>query len=223
MANTMKYFASMYHVPITALGYIQEQLSKYSIDKYIVAHETHNSAGEEDSHYHTFVWTYKANQTNWEKSIVDHFKLRKTGRGGLIKYGTLKKIRDIKLMTSYTLKHDNVVSAGFSEAELQLAFDESFIKETKINILDKLVKYLDSLDEDLFSVRHVTMSTSTLSAQSKSIYCDETIKKHIIKYSIENDLRLSRSSITSQFIYYLQKSENLSPNLRLDILFNYLK
>jgi len=142
----------MYHIPYDQFDYLQNSLDFYSIEKYAIAFEDTNSKGEHDPHFHLFYETYKKNQINWEKSIVEKYSLRRTGRGGKIKYGTLKKIRDLDKMLSYTLKHEHFRSLGYSEEELKMAIEQSFKKTDAKLINTRILEELVEKDLKIYSL-----------------------------------------------------------------------
>lgn len=142
----------MYHIDYVNFDYLQESLEAYSVDKYAIAFEDTNSKGEHDPHFHIFYETYKKNQINWEKHIVEKYKLRRKGRGGVIKYGTLKNIRDLDKMLSYTLKNEHFRSSGFSEEELKFAVEQSFKKSDSKLINERILEQLVEKDLKIYSL-----------------------------------------------------------------------
>lgn len=217
-----KYIACFFDLKVSEYDYLEETLLEYDIGQYIIGHETHNAEGKEKSHFHLLFEATEQIYTNFSKRIIDKYGLRRKGKGGVIKYGKVKQIRDIDKMKSYTVKDSNI-RTNIPEEELQNIIDKSFKKTTQKLICEEIRedidRYLKQQQWQLSFYEHETLTGIT-----KVKYNDpkRIVKKQMISISLERDLKLSKAGLQSYYIYWLKHSELLSKQEKISILFDEL-
>lgn len=218
-----KAIACFFAVDFDQMDYLEKTLLEYDIGNYAIAFECEDSKGEPKPHFHFFFYGTEQIYSALSKRIADKYKLRKNQKGGKINYGKVKNIRDIEKMLAYTVKH-GCIRTNFPEEELKTAIEQAFIKVKQVDRLKDMCEWLDLLEEDLLAPQHIVLAQSEFCSKSKTIYADEIIKKNIILYCLENDLRISRPSITSYHIYYITHTNRFTNSgERVNHIFNYVK
>jgi len=180
-----KTVACFFDADETEFDYMEQTLKNYDIGRYAIAHESNPRP-----HFHFIFEGTDQIYTNLSKVIVDKYHLRRKGRGGVIKYGKVKNLRDQERMLIYTVKDGNFRS-NYEPEYLRTIFEQSFKKTDKKKVLDEMVEFLD------INNKHQIIS---------SHYNPEIIKHHLIKYMLKKDLRLNRNSILSNINYLFQHS-----------------
>jgi len=180
-----KTVACFFDADETEFDYMEQTLKNYDIGRYAIAHESNPRP-----HFHFIFEGTDQIYTNLSKVIVDKYHLRRKGRGGVIKYGKVKNLRDQERMLIYTVKDGNFRS-NYEPEYLRTIFEQSFKKTDKKKVLDEMVEFLDTECKTQITNQH---------------YDPEIIKHHLIKYMLKKDLRLNRNSILSNINYYFQSS-----------------
>ena len=166
-----EWIACFFALPLETFDDLEKRLLSYDIGPYIIAYEN-----EPKEHFHLLFKGTKQIYTNFSKSIVEKYGLRRTGKGGLIRYGKVKEIRDIEKMKSYTCKQQNI-RTNIPDEEIKLIIEKSFIKVERKKFLDDIVDHLDNLEEDIFETEVVDFAVSDTKMVKRFIYHDERIKK----------------------------------------------
>lgn len=188
-----KTIACFFDADVEHFDYMENTLKNYDIGRYAIAHEQNPRP-----HFHFIFEGTDQIYNNLSKVIVEKFNLRRKGRGGVIKYGKVKNLRDQERMLIYTVKDGNFRS-NYEPEYLRTIFEQSFKKTDKKKELDKMVEYLDS--------NHHPLATTLLDGHHAfSKPCPIVIRDKIVRYMLKNDLRLNRNSILSNINYYHQHS-----------------
>lgn len=210
-----KYIACFFAIAESNFDLLEEQLLTYDVGPYIIAFED-----DPKDHFHLLFEGTEQIYSCFSKKIVERFGLRRKGKGGLIRYGKVKEIRDIEKMKSYTCKQKNI-RTNIPDSELKGILEKSFVKESKKKSLDMLVEYLDSLQEDIFQTQVIDFVVHKTKMVKRDIYYDETIKKKIIEYKIDHDQNISKSSLQACFLYYLRKTSRLTKIEKIKYIFKF--
>lgn len=204
----MDYTACFFDLEESCFDEIEQYLKTREVLEYVISYER-----DPKSHFH-LLFTGPTNlYTNLSKHLCDKYDLRRKGKGGVIKYGKVKKIKDLEKMLAYTVK-DGDFRSNMDAERIKEAVENSFKKEHKFtDIKDDIVKYLDS-----HPYPWVILSTD----EGDDVYdwkFKENRFQEIIKYHLENELILkSVSAVKSYYIYYLQKSKELSKTNKIRYL-----
>lgn len=197
----------MYHLPEQEFDYLEQTLKEYDVGGYIIAHEV-----TPYPHFHlVFEELVEKVYTNFNKKIVDKYKLRADSKKGIRKqYGKITTIKDIEKLKSYTIKDGNFRS-NLSSDELHEVIERSFKKGKKKEWLDKCLEYIEEY-KSLFS-------------PFTDSYCryhavDERLAKQLIMFHIENEVVFTFNSIKSMVRYAIQKTKHLNKVTKADILWD---
>lgn len=210
----MEYYAGMFHIVESEFDYIEEKILEYEVGGYMIGHES-----TPYSHYHVLgQFPAKKHWTNFQKHLIERYDLRgKASTGKPRQYGAIK-IRDLEKLKSYTIKDGNYRS-NMSQTDLDKYFEASFKKENEKSIADDIISYLDSLEEDPFQRQVICMSTSAMTAKQQIIYYEENIKKLIIGYCLDNEIRTSRVKVSNWLIQYIEKTKRLNRQEKINYLY----
>lgn len=214
----MEYFAGMFHIQRSEFDHIEKTLTdKYSVGGYLIGFEE-----QPYPHFHILAQLEtKKLWTNFTKHLVEKYKLRgKAQKNAPRQYGTLKTIKDLEKLKSYTIK-DGDYRSNLSEADLKQYFDKSFKKENDKTFLDELIEHLDNIKEDIFKSKNIMLSVSSNMAQSRIIYEDETIKKLIIAFALSKGVKTSRIKIQNWFSQYVERTNRLTNEKKINYLYKY--
>lgn len=214
----MEYYAGMFHIERTEYDHIEKTLTdKYSVGGYLIGFEA-----EPYSHFHILAqFGTKKQWTNFQKHLVEKYSLRgKAQKNAPRQYGAIKTIKDLEKLKSYTIK-DGDYRSNLSEADLKQYFDKSFKKENDKTFLDELIEHLDNIEEDIFKIKNIIISTSLISAKSQTIYEDETIKKLMIKYALNQGVKTSRIKVQNWYTQYIERTNRLTQEQKLNYLYKY--
>jgi hypothetical protein len=214
----MEYYAGMFHIEKTEYDHIEKTLiEEYSVGGYLIGHEA-----KPYSHFHILAqFPNKKLWTNYQKHLIERYHLRgKPKNGKPRQYGAIKTIRDLEKLKSYTIK-DGDYRSNLSESDLKQYFDKSFKKENDKTFCDELIEHLDNIKEDIFKKKHIIISTSAVSAQSRTIYEDEIIKKLMIQYALTQGVKTSRIKVQNWYTQYIERTDRLTQEQKLDYLYKY--
>ena len=205
--QTMDYTACFFDLKEECFDELENYLKTRDVIEYVISYEK-----DPKSHFHLLFSGPKNLYTNLSKHFCDKYNLRRKGKGGTIKYGKVKKIKDLNKMLSYTIKDGNFRS-NMEADRIKEAVNNSFKKEKKFtDIKDDIVKYLDSNP-------YPWVVVSTDNSSDYDWKFKENRYKEIIKYHLKEGIVLkSVSAIKSYYVYYLQKSKELSENSKINYL-----
>lgn len=197
----------MYHLEEKEFDLLEQTLKEYDIGGYIIGHEV-----TPYPHFHIVFEELVENvYTNFNKKIVDKYKLRADSKKGKRKqYGKITTIKDIEKLKSYTLKDGNFRS-NLSSDELHDVIERSFKKTKKKEWLDKCLEYIEEYPK-LFS--------SYTDDYCKYHNVDERLAKQLIIYHIENEVVFTFNAIKSMVRYAIQKTKHLNKTHKADILWD---
>lgn len=206
--------ACFFDMELTEFDYLEETLKSYIDDnQYVIAHEQKNSKGEDKPHFHLIFEGTDTIYNNFSKVIVEKYKLRRKGRGGVIKYGKVKEIRNLERMLIYTLK-DNNFRSNMEPKMLQAYFDKSFKKALKDKTLDNIVEHLDGL------IQHESPNSIIHShADCMDFRLNSSLR--IVDYLVENEIKYNRSDPENYTFKYLQYSNILDKCNKKKLLKSY--
>lgn len=187
-----EYIACFFDCELDQFDWLEKTLLEYDIGKYAIAFEELNNKGQKKPHFHFFFEGTDNIYNAFSKRVVTKYNLRRKGRGGTIKYGKVKEIRNYDKMLQYTIKEGNF-RTNFDKDKLKEAIEKSFSKEEKLKILQEMVIELDRF----FSKFNQELNK-------------DTVKTRVIKFMLEKDLRISKATLISNINYYFQFSKNLS-------------
>ncbi len=180
--------ACFFDLQETEFDFLEGTLNKYDIGRYAIAFEANPRP-----HFHLFFEGTNQIYNNFSKVIIEKYKLRRQGRGGAIKYGKVKNLRDIERMLIYTLKDGNFRSTYDNEI-LKVLFAQSFKKEDKQKLIEDMVtticeKHESQLDECKFTFPSVDPND---------------FRRWIIEFCILKEIPLSRPKIDRYLNYFVQ-------------------
>lgn len=208
----MDYTACFFDLKEECFDELENYLKTRDVIEYVISYEK-----DPKSHFHLLFSGPKNLYTNLSKHFCDKYNLRRKGKGGTIKYGKVKKIKDLNKMLSYTIKDGNFRS-NMEADRIKEAVNNSFKKEQKFtDIKDDIVKYLDT-KEPYPWIMNIKESKDEWNKDIDWKFRENRYKM-IIKYHLENDLTLkSVSAVKSYYIYYLQKSKELTKTSKINYL-----
>lgn len=208
----MDYTACFFDLEEKCFDELENYLKTRDVIEYVISYEK-----DPKSHFHLLFSGPKNLYTNLSKHFCDKYNLRRKGKGGTIKYGKVKKIKDLNKMLSYTIKDGNFRS-NMEADRIKEAVNNSFKKEQKFtDIKDDIVKYLD-IKEPYPWIMNIKESKDEWNKDIDWKFRENRYKM-IIKYHLENDLTLkSVSAVKSYYIYYLQKSKELTKTSKINYL-----
>jgi hypothetical protein len=144
----MEYIAFYACLPLDQLDYLEETLTQYKIELYLITHEVSNSSHKltDGSHFHFVVQMSKPDYDAYVKKVFRlKYNLQGQARNGIGKqYGRVKDIRSVELMKSYCLKDNGTFRTNLSEAEIKELKSKSYVKEIKKDrdMKEELMKHL---------------------------------------------------------------------------------
>lgn len=198
----LQYIACFFSLELTEFDFLESTLKKYDIGTYCIAHEA-----EPKSHFHLLFEGTPSVYTNFSKVIIEKYKLRRKGRGGVIKYGKVKNIRNLERMLTYTLKDGNFRS-NMDKNQLNEYFTKSFKKVLKNELIDNIVEHIDNyilsdVDSD-GSPRCIHFaSESTCWIANISDFSDNTLLPQLLDYLVENDIKHTYSQLENFKYQYI--------------------
>lgn len=187
-------------LPVTEYDYVEDYI-KNIFDFYFIAHEEENRKREPKPHFHVLLKCTKNEGFNCCNHFVRKYGLAsKSGQhGGYRKYGYYgkgKAIHTEEQFMTYLCKDGNVRSS-IGKDELKKYMDKSFKKEERDAHIHKVYEYLDTVITDAHFDPNAQYETYKF------------IKKEIIKYYIENDLKIS-PQYKSMILNYVRVSKLIS-------------
>lgn len=211
----MEYYAGMFHIDKSEFDYIEKKIQEYEVGGFMIGLEL-----APYNHYHILAqFPSKKYWTNFQKHLIERYDLRgKASTGKPRQYGAISTIKDLEKLKSYTIKDGNYRS-NMEKSELEKYFEKSFKKENEKSVADDLIIYLDGLDENPFEMEYIMMSCSTIKAQSKTIYYEEKIKKLIIGYCLDNNIKTSRVKVNNWLIQYIERTNRLNRQNKIEYLY----
>lgn len=204
--------------------FIEEAIKNKNIEEYLICHEQITRDGKEKPHFHILVFTERLNFTNLIKNFVHHFDLsNKSGKhGGKRRYTSKSSTipqEELEHFMTYLCKDKNVRST-LDEESLQKLIDKSFKKEAHTQLIFRIYAHLDEYfkevpfpkEENWVTVGNTQYKTGDYSGQ---VY--KTIKKLIIEYHIDNNIKIS-PTLKSLIINYLRITELINKKTKTSIL-----
>lgn len=194
----VKYYTFYIDLPVEDFDYVQNIVTeKYKIKDYLIAHEEFNAKGEHKPHFHFIVYATLKLKNNLFKKILTDKNLFVKGKGGYRPYGCLKTpIRDLNRLKAYCLKDGNVRSS-IPEEELQELSKISFKKTDTLNILKD--KFIKDINEGGFHYPITPYNDWGICPDLKV-----NIRTYCIKFHLDNELNILRSSIERWSLLFLQ-------------------
>lgn len=201
-----QWIACFFSVPHTEFDLIESIFHEYDHGLYAISAECTES---EKEHFHFLFEGTDQIYNAFSKRIVEKYKLRRKGRGGLIKYGKVKNIRNLERMLTYTLKDGNYRSNMKPEV-LQAFFEKSFAKTVKKEMIDKLVEHVDSVGhwDQVLNPRNYEEFNDLL----------DTLSDIIIEYLVEEEITHSRSSMPNLIYQFICRSKTFGKPQKKHIL-----
>lgn len=193
----LEYIACFFDLELTEFDFLESTLTKYDIGNYTIAHEA-----EPKSHFHLLFEGTPSVYTNFSKVIIEKYKLRRKGRGGVIKYGKVKNIRNLERMLTYTLKDGNFRS-NMDKNQLSNYFKQSFKKVLKNEIIDNIVQHIDILLSDDEDLMESFFSGTTSWFGNISAFKLDILRPNIIDYLVENDIKHNFNQMENYLYQYL--------------------
>lgn len=202
-----EWIACFFSIDHDQFDIIEKIFHEYDHGLYIIAAE---STEKEKEHFHFLFEGTEQIYTNFSKRLIEKYKLRRKGRGGLIKYGKVKHIRNLERMLTYTLK-DNSFRSNMDPASIQVYFEKSFKKEIKKELLDNIVEYIDA-QENWTDYHWTAINSQTWTrARSKAM-------EHLIDYLVDNDVRHSKSALSNWIYQFFVRSNKYSKYQKKEML-----
>lgn len=142
------FFCALAH---SEIDYLVETIQEYdSVTQYLIAMETTTSSHQDSSGQHFHFVTDMSPQHYHNFSIrvfKNKYKLRGQAKPGLSRqYGKLKEIHDLEKMCAYTCKEKNI-RTNMDPKKIEKWFEQSFKKDDKKELKDKIHAYIDEQDE----------------------------------------------------------------------------
>ena len=204
-----KYIACFFTLELEEYDYLENTLISYIQDgKYCIAHES-----EPKSHFHFIFEGTETIYTNFSKKIIEKYDLRRKGRGGLIKYGKVKEIRNLERMLTYTLKDGNYRS-NMDKETLQVYFEKSFKKSLKDKTLNLVV---EKLDEKIIHLGPNNLLHSHNDFMEFRLNCSH----FIVDLFVDDELKYNRSDPENYTFKYIQFSNILDKDTKKKLLKSY--
>lgn len=213
----MEYYAGMYHISRSEFDHIEKKLVEYEVGGYLIGFEK-----EPYDHFHILAQLpSKKHWTNFQKHLVERYSLRgRAQKDQPRQYGTLKTIKDLEKLKSYTIK-DGDYRSNLKEAELQAYFDKSFKKENERQFIDDLIEHLDAIEEDIFKMKYIQAPIHNGHSVSQTIYSDENIKKLMINFALNKEVKTSRIKVGNWFSQYIERTKRLDHESKINYLYKY--
>lgn len=200
----------MYHLSSTEFDELEKILKEYDVGGYIIAHEV-----SPYPHFHLVFEELDENvYTNYNKKIVEKYKLRADSKKGIRKqYGKITTIKDIEKLKSYTVKDGNY-RTNLSHEEMVKVLENSFKKQKKTEWLEKCISHLEERPA-LFAYKTIDYGTKW-----KFVDIDEQLGKELIKFHIESEVKFTFNGIKSMVRYSIQLTKHLAMYQKQDILWS---
>lgn len=205
-----EWIACFFSIDHDQFDVIEKIFHEYDHGLYIIAAE---STEKEKEHFHFLFEGTEQIYTNFSKRLCDKYKLRRKGRGGLIKYGKVKQIRNLERMLTYTLK-DNSFRSNMDPISIQTYFEKSFKKELKKELIDNIVEYIDS-QECWQAFKFTVTNCQTWIAIRK------TAMSHLIDYLVDNNIRHSKSALANWIYQFFIRSSKYTNYQKKEMLKHY--
>lgn len=201
--------ACFFSIDETEFDTLESILQTYDIGQYVIAHES-----EPKSHFHLLFEGTDNIYSNFSKRIVEKYKLRRQGRGGIIKYGKVKEIRNLERMLTYTLKDGNFRS-NMDPIKLQAYFEKSFKKSLKDLKLHNIVEHLDSL------IQHRSPNNHILTYSDAHEWVEQATLM-IVEYWVDQEVSFTKSEPSNYCFKFIQQSNILNKESKKKLLKSYL-
>ena len=200
------WIACFFSIPHTEFDLIENIFHEYDHGLYAIAAECTPS---EKEHFHFLFEGTEQIYNNFSKRLIEKYKLRRKGRGGLIKYGKVKSIRNLERMLTYTLKDGNFRS-NMDSSKLQAFFEKSFQKTIKKDFIDKLVAHIDE-------VGHWDHLPNPSDYEQFNDILD-TLGDIIIDYLVEEEIPHSKSAMPNWIYQFICRSKKFGKPQKKHIL-----
>lgn len=204
------WIACFFSVNHTEFDTIEKIFHEYDHGLYIIAAE---NTEKEKEHFHFLFEGSEQIYNNFSKRIVEKYNLRRKGRGGLIKYGKVKNIRNLERMMTYTLK-DNTFRSNMDNKMIQSYFEKSFKKELKKELIDNIVEYID--EQEHWSAHKFTV----LCCQTWQATRQQAMS-HLIDYLVDNNIRHSKSALANWIYQFFIRSTKYTNYQKKQMLRHY--
>ena len=188
----------------TKIDQVEKVLAKHHINKYLLGLEkcenTHVNSNGEHIHFLLYIDPSFSNIKNFKENMRVTFGLGgKTNKKGKPYYGWgEKEIKNHEKLASYTVKDNNIRSMGFTQEELDEFIKNSFPKNEERNLFKECI---NAIDRDR---PHLSCNKSPESLTLDYI----SLEIYILKFHMENDVKICKSKIKNIALAYLQLHYN---------------
>lgn len=214
----MEHYACVFHLPITEFDNLEKILLEYDVGEYLIGHEV-----SPFSHFHLVVQLPCKKQWNaFQKRVIERYDLRgKATKGKARQYGALKQIHDIEKLKAYTVKQKNV-KTNMKAEDFKKYIEASYTSANNRGFYEKVLEHLESKEKLL------VLETKIISHGNQTTFECETeyfpkIYKEILRFCIENSYKITPAQVKSWAYSYVQQSERISTDKKIEILMTKLK